>query len=89
MPAELSISISEGLMERLNSLADEVHCSKEELVAVAVERLVEDEKTLVAQVLRGIREAEAGLVIEHHQVMAWIDSLGTEHELPRPSARAT
>ncbi len=89
MPAELSISISEGLMARLNSLANEVQRSREELVAVALERLVDDEGPLVAQVLRGMRDSDAGLLVEHRQVETWMDSLGTEQELPRPTARVT
>jgi predicted transcriptional regulator len=87
MPAELSVSLDEGLMEQLNSLATETHRSREEWVAVAVERLVEDEGAWVAKLRRGVREAEAGMFIPHEEVEAWAESLGTANPLPRPQAR--
>ncbi len=87
MPAELNVSISDGLMTKLTSLASDTQRTREELVAAAVERLIDDEAPWIAQLMRGLRESEAGMMIPHEEVEAWIDSLGTGKELPRPLPR--
>ncbi len=33
---------------------------------------------------KGLRDIEAGRTVSHEDIAAWIDSLGTEHEMPRP-----
>jgi len=38
----------------------------------------------VRAINKGMREAEAGHLIPHAEVVAWIDSWGTENELPMP-----
>ncbi len=32
----------------------------------------------------GIADADAGRVVDHHAVAAWLESWGTENELPAP-----
>ena len=42
----------------------------------------------IAGIEEAVREIEAGKVIPHEAVKAWAESLGTDHELPPPSAGA-
>lgn len=35
-------------------------------------------------ILAGIADADAGQLIDHDCVVAWVDSWDTEHELPAP-----
>jgi predicted transcriptional regulator len=85
MGAELNVSISDGLMDKLNSLANHTQRSPEELVAVAVETLVDNEGPWVAKLHRRMREPQ--LFVPHEDVVAWSESLGTHNPLPRPVAR--
>lgn len=36
----------------------------------------------------GIRQADAGLLIDDEDVWAWVDSWDTDHELPMPQPKA-
>jgi len=87
MPAELNVSISDGLMARLNSLASDTQRSPEELVASAVETLVDTEGPWIAKLHRRLRESESGMYVPHEEVVAWSESLGTANPLPRPEAQ--
>ena len=87
MAAELNISISDGLMDKLNSLASDTQSSREELVATALQRLVDDEGPWIAKLHRRLRESDAGMFVPHEEVVAWSESLGTANPLPRPVAR--
>jgi len=85
MPAELHVFISDGLMEKLSSLASDTQRTREELVAAAVERLVDDEGPWIAKLHRRLGGPE--LSVPHEEVEAWSQSLGTPSPLPRPVAR--
>jgi predicted transcriptional regulator len=87
MPAELNVSISDGLMTKLTSLASDTQRSREELVAAAVERLVDDDGPWIGKLLGRMREADSGMSVPHEEVVAWSESLGTANPLPRPLAR--
>ena len=87
MPAELSVSISEGLMDQLDSLASDTRRTREDLVVAAVQRLVEHEAPFAARMKRAFRESAEGLTVPHEEVVAWAESLGTSHPLPRPNPR--
>ena len=40
-----------------------------------------------AMIAEADAEIEAGLYVDPDEVKAWIDSVGTDHELPPPSTR--
>lgn len=56
-----------------------------------LERVIEDYLEMEASRERSLDEAlaaeEAGLLVEHAQVRAWVDSLSSSTPLPRPKAR--
>ncbi len=88
MLAELNVSISDGLMDKLNSLASDTQRSREELVAAAVQRLVDGEGPWIAKLHRRLHESEeTGMFVPHEEVVAWSESLSTANPLPRPIAR--
>ncbi len=87
MPAELNVSISDGPMDKLSSLASDTQRSREELVAVAVERLVENDGPWIEKLLRRMRDGDSGMSVPHEEVVAWAESLRTANPLPRPVAR--
>jgi predicted transcriptional regulator len=47
-------------------------------------RDLEWEARMIAE---GMAQADAGLTIPAEEVFAWIDSLGTDHPLPKPEPR--
>jgi hypothetical protein len=50
----------------------------------AKRRRLAREAEMIAEALAS---AQAGLVVDEAEVDAWVDSLGTDHELPIPSRR--
>lgn len=62
--------------------------TREETVQVTVEPVSEKSGTeddpIVQGLKRGLAEAGRGEFIEHEKVLAWIESLGSDHELPMP-----
>ena len=48
---------------------------------------IETEEEFLAAVAEGIAAADAGRTIPFEDIRTWIDSLGTDHPLPRPRCR--
>ncbi len=59
-----------------------------EIALVNVDDLDLDDPTLApafrAAMLRGLEDSKAGRMIPIEKVIAWVDSWGTDHELPMP-----
>jgi predicted transcriptional regulator len=53
----------------------------------AVEAYIGEREAFLAAIDRGLADVKAGRVVPHAQVKAWVDSWGTEAELPMPRAR--
>lgn len=75
------------VLKRLRELLER-RSDSGETVQVTVEQVsqsapVPDDPIAVA-LRRGLSEANRGELIEHEKVLAWIESLGTERELPMP-----
>ncbi|WP_413208422.1 hypothetical protein [Rhodospirillum sp. A1_3_36] len=49
-------------------------------------RVMMDEAKRLA-ILEGIAAADAGLLIPHEDMKAWLESWGTDHELPPPQCK--
>ena len=62
---------------------DTAQADRPETTAERRDRLTR-EAEMIAEALAS---AQAGLVVDEAEVDAWIDSLGTEHELPVPYPR--
>jgi predicted transcriptional regulator len=75
------------VLERLRKLL-EAPGSDAETVQVTIEPVTEHypqgADPVAAALQRGLAEADRGELIEHEKVLAWIDSLGGETELPAP-----
>ena len=75
------------VLDRLRDLLNRPG-AKHETVQVTVEPAPDisySQDDRVAEGLRrGLAEANRGELIEHERVLAWLESLGSEHELPMP-----
>ena len=47
--------------------------------------IMEEAKRL--SILKGIADADAGRLIPHEEMKAWLESWGTENELPPPTCK--
>ncbi|MFI5023774.1 MAG: CopG family ribbon-helix-helix protein [Alphaproteobacteria bacterium] len=79
-----SIRIKPQFAERLGALAAALERPKSYVVERALEEFLAREAWQVAAIREGLAAADAGALVSDAEVRAWIDSLGTQREKPRP-----
>jgi RHH-type transcriptional regulator, rel operon repressor / antitoxin RelB len=84
----LSIRVDETAKARLQALSEATGRSSSYLAAEAVEQYLKTQEWQVAAIKKGLEDAEAGRVVAHEDVMAWINSWDTDHELPMPQSNS-
>ena len=81
----LTIQIESELGERLDALANRTGRTPKELAEEALTEYLDIQEWHVAAIEEAVREVDGGAVgVEHARVVAWMESWGTENELPRP-----
>ena len=78
------VNLDAGLESRLAALALDRGKPISDLAAEAIASFVELEVWQEQHIRQGMAELEAGKGISHDRVAAWLDSWGTDHELPAP-----
>lgn len=58
------------------------------LLNEAIDAYLELQERRDRETLEASAECDAGLMVPHDDVVAWVRSLGTEHELPMPQSRS-
>jgi predicted transcriptional regulator len=81
----ISFIIKPGKREALDRLAKAKDRPRSYLLNEAVERYLADEQAFTESIMEGLRQAEAGRLVEHGKVEAWVRSWGEKEELPRPA----
>lgn len=84
MRLPISLRLEPQVKERLEHLAQATQRSRSQLIAEAVNRYLETEEWQVQGIHAAIEQAEAGELVEHEHVAAWLDSWGTEEEQEPP-----
>jgi predicted transcriptional regulator len=87
MSTVLTFRVDEQIKEDLESLAQATQRSKSFLASEALKDYLAREAWQVAHIKEGIRQADEGLTVSHEEADAWMASLGTRNELPRPRAK--
>ena len=80
------INLKSANQDRLARLAEELDRSDDELANEAVEQYLDYQEWAIAEIQRGVADADAGRTVPHNAVRAWIDSLGTDEKLPMPQS---
>jgi len=75
------------LNEELEALAKATDRSKSWHIEQALEAYLAYEREVREKIKEGLADIEAGRTVPHEEVAAWIDSLGTDRELPMPQSR--
>ena len=83
----LSLRIDRKLSDKLERRARQIKRSKSSLATIAIESYFALETMEIARIKRTLAEARAGgPFVANDDVIRWIESWGTENELPRPKA---
>ncbi len=81
---QLTIEVPVAVKERLEEMARASSRSKRSLIQGALIAFLDLYDWQVEAIRQGVADADAGRVINHEAVAAWLESWGTENELPAP-----
>jgi RHH-type transcriptional regulator, rel operon repressor / antitoxin RelB len=82
--AVLTVRLSAEIEARLDRLARTTSVSKSKLAADAIVAYLDEQERQLEKIREGLADAKAGRVVAHEDVARWLDSWGTEEELPPP-----
>jgi len=81
----VTVRLKPEVKDKLDALARDTKRSKAYLASEAIGRYVDLNDWQVAHIKAALAEDDAGGPgVPHQEVVRWIDSWGTDHELPRP-----
>jgi predicted transcriptional regulator len=80
----VSVRLSPDLNDRVGAIATALDRPKSWVIEQAVQDFVAVQEWQLAAIDEGIKAAEAGRVIAHDDVVAWVQSWDRSDELPMP-----
>lgn len=80
----LKVELEQPLSDRLELASRDMRRSKSALAAEAIEAYLDLNEWQVAGIKRAMGSLDRGEAIAHESVKAWVESWGTEDELPKP-----
>jgi len=86
--AVATVRLKPEVREKLGALARDTKRSTSHLASEAIETYVNFNAWQVAHIRAALEEDEAGgPAVPHEEVAQWIQSWGTDHQLPRPQPK--
>ena len=82
--ASLTVDLPTEIEARLDRLASTTSVSKSRLAADAIAAYLDEQEHQLERIREGLADAKAGRVTSHEEVVRWLDSWGSENELPPP-----
>jgi predicted transcriptional regulator len=82
--APVSVRLEAALNDRVTAIAATLDRPKSWVIEQAVRDFVAVQEWQLAAIEEGIRAADAGRVVAHEDVVAWVQSWGRPDELPMP-----
>jgi predicted transcriptional regulator len=82
--ATLTVRLPTEIEARLERLAKTTSLSKSKLAKDAIVAYLDEQEHQLEKIREGLADAEAGRGVSHEEVARWLDSWGTENELPPP-----
>jgi predicted transcriptional regulator len=82
--APVSVRLAPELNDQVTAIAEALDRPKSWVIEQAVRDFVAVQEWHLAAIDEGIKEADAGLLIPHEDVVAWVRSWGSSEELPIP-----
>ncbi len=82
--APLSVRLESALNDRITAIATALDRPKSWVIEQAVRDFVAMQEWQLAAIDEGISAADAGRIVAHDDVVAWVQSWGRPDELPAP-----
>ena len=81
----VSFQIDADKRAELDQIAKAQERDRSHIIREAIEAYISLQNWQSDHIREGLRQAEAGQVVDHAQVKTWVGSLGSKKELPRPT----
>jgi len=86
----MTVRLKPEVSERLEMLARDTHRSKAYLASDVIEAYVELNSWQVAHIKRALEEDESSVPgVPHEEIVSWMESWGTDRELPPPKPKGS
>lgn len=82
--ASITVQLDSTVQARLVELAEARQQPVSDVAAEVIAMYVATDSWEHQRILQGLTELEAGQGVSHERVAEWLDSWGTENELPAP-----
>lgn len=82
-----TIRLAPELDKEVSKIAKALNRPKSWVIEQAIKEFVALQEWHLAAIEEGIRDADAGRVVPHDEVAAWVRSWGKPDELPAPECR--
>ncbi|MYN06929.1 CopG family ribbon-helix-helix protein [Pseudoduganella aquatica] len=79
-----TVRIPQPLAERISALASSSQIPVDSIVEQALVLWAEREDRIYQMTLEGLADVDAGRVVDHSVIKAWVEGLNTENPLPLP-----
>lgn len=83
----VNVELAPELDEKLALVAARLDRPKSWVVERAVQEFIDLQLWQIAAIEEGLRDADAGRVVAHEDVVAWVESWGRRDECPMPEWR--
>ncbi len=80
----ISVRVDPELGDKLSTVATRLDRPKSWVVEHALKEFIELQLWQFAAIEEGLRDADAGRVVPHEEVVAWVESWGRPDERPMP-----
>src|SRR3954447_16067049 len=81
----VSFQIDAEKRAALDQIAEAQDCDRSHVIREAIDAFIDLQNWHTKHIHKVLRQAEAGQVVDHARVKAWVASMGTKKELPRPT----
>src|SRR3546814_17249181 len=85
----LTAHVPLGLAEKVEAMASRLERSRGWVVTQALAAWVDQEEERQRMTLEALEDVDAGRVIDHQAITAWVDSLGTAKQIGKAACRAS
>ena len=83
----ISVRLDPELGDKLSSVAARLDRPKSWVVEHALKEFIELQLWQLAAIEDGLRDADAGRLVSHQDVVAWVESWGKTNERPMPECK--
>ncbi len=79
-----TLEVPQAIQERLEAVSQATDRTKTWLALEALRSFLDLYEWQIEAIREGIADADAGRLVDHDRVASWLESWGTDNELPAP-----